>query len=302
MIKVLELHQIEPRYRSLRILDKQRQARLLVSLSEHGQQSPVLVIEEQERFVLIDGYRRLAALEQLGRDTLVALVLSMDEPDALVLSHSLQKPGRAHVLEEAWLLRELHETHGLSQSTLAARFERSVSWVSRRLALTRELAPTLEALVREGAVSAQGAMKYLVPLARAKPEQAEQLGSALKGQRISTRQAGKLYAAWRRSNPQQRLALVREPLVHLAALEELERGSAPPLSKGALEQGPLGALQRELERVAQGCWRARRVLADFVLGTSSESVRAVEAAWQVAQGAFRALEQTLEQERAHAGS
>jgi ParB family transcriptional regulator, chromosome partitioning protein len=300
MIKVLELHQVEARYRSLRIVDKQRQARLLVSLSEHGQQSPALVVEEQERFVLIDGYRRLAALEQLGRDTLSVLVLSMGEPDALVLWHSLQKPGRGHVLEEAWLLRELHETHGLAQSTLARRLERSVSWVSRRLALTRDLVPALEELVREGAVSAQAAMKSLVPLARAKPEQAAELVRALKGQRLSTRQAAKLYAAWRRGNPQQRLALVRDPLLHLAALEELERGALPE-PRGVLEAGPIGALQRELERLAQACWRARRVLADSVLGMDSAAVCSVVGTWQVAQRAFHALSKTFEQETAHVG-
>jgi hypothetical protein len=143
-------------------------------------------------------------------------------------------------------------------------------------------------------------MKYLVPLARAKPEQAAQLSAALKGQRISTRQAGKLYAAWRRGNPQQRLALVREPLLHLAAIEELERGS-PPVPRSGLEQGPLSVLEREFERLAQTCWRARRVLADSVLGTSTQSLCTVDAAWQVAQRAFRALEQTLEQEKVHAG-
>jgi hypothetical protein len=160
--------------------------------------------------------------------------------------------------------------------------------------------PALEELVREGAVSAQAAMKYLVPLARAKPEQAAELAQALKGQRLSTRQVGKLYGAWRRGNAQQRLALVREPLLHLSALEELERGElAEP--RGLQEAGPIGALQRELERVAQGCWRARRVLVDSVLGMDSEAVSRVAGSWKVAQRAFHVLEQALEQEKVHAG-
>ena len=39
----LELHQLEMKYERLRIVDLGRQARLVASLTEHGQQNPVLV-------------------------------------------------------------------------------------------------------------------------------------------------------------------------------------------------------------------------------------------------------------------
>ena len=63
--------QIELRYAALRVIDSGRQARLVASLAREGQHSPVLaVVEEDDRYVLIDGYRRVTAMTSLGRDDL----------------------------------------------------------------------------------------------------------------------------------------------------------------------------------------------------------------------------------------
>ena len=51
---------------------KARQRRLLASLADGGQQTPIVVVASEgqaDRYVVIDGYKRIAALEQLGRDT-----------------------------------------------------------------------------------------------------------------------------------------------------------------------------------------------------------------------------------------
>ena len=46
-----------------------RQRRLLASLAESGQQTPIVVVGvegEADRYMVIDGYKRIAALEQTG--------------------------------------------------------------------------------------------------------------------------------------------------------------------------------------------------------------------------------------------
>jgi ParB family transcriptional regulator, chromosome partitioning protein len=50
---------------------------------------------------------------------------------------------------------------------LAQRFDRTVSWVSRRLSLVRTLPEAIQQHVHDGHLVAHAAMKYLVPLARA---------------------------------------------------------------------------------------------------------------------------------------
>jgi DNA polymerase-3 subunit delta' len=74
-------------------------------------------------------------LEQLGRDTVEALVWEMSEADALVLDRSMRFSEQETALEQGWLLAELERRFGYSLDDLARRFDRSVSWVSRRLAL-----------------------------------------------------------------------------------------------------------------------------------------------------------------------
>ena len=80
----LEFHQLDRRYEHLRSRDRGQQRRLLASLAASGQQTPIVVVavEEQPRYQVIDGYKRIAALEQLGRDTVEAVVWAMSESDA----------------------------------------------------------------------------------------------------------------------------------------------------------------------------------------------------------------------------
>jgi hypothetical protein len=49
---------------------------------------------QADRYVVIDGYKRIAALEQLGRDTVEAVVWPMSEAAAVLLDRSLRCPNR----------------------------------------------------------------------------------------------------------------------------------------------------------------------------------------------------------------
>jgi hypothetical protein len=102
------------------------------------------------RYVVIDGYKRIAALERLGRDTVEAVVWLMSEAAAVLRDRSLRRSEHKTALEVGLLLAELERRfdHGLDE--LARRFDRSVSWVSRRLALVEILPEAIQQQVREG--------------------------------------------------------------------------------------------------------------------------------------------------------
>ncbi|MFH1436192.1 MAG: ParB N-terminal domain-containing protein [Pseudomonadota bacterium] len=229
----LEFHQIALRYEKLRVRDRGRQARLTASLVEHGQLSEVLVVKGAGgRYVLIDGYRRVEALARLGHDTVRAMVLSMGEKEALMYLYRMEAGARRSALEDGWLLSELCEAHRISQDQLAVQMQRSVSWVSRRLALVKVLPEHIQQLVRKGKLCAYAAGKYLVPLARAKPEHCEKLVEGIKDQGLSTRQIGALYAAWRESGAKQRERIAQQPALFLRAQDEIARCD-PPAGPGA---------------------------------------------------------------------
>ncbi|MBD3334656.1 MAG: hypothetical protein GF355_03990, partial [Candidatus Eisenbacteria bacterium] len=217
----IEIRELEPKYAALRIADPMRQSRLTASICESGQQTPVVVVpRDGEGYVLIDGYGRVAALESLAQDLVEAMVLPLSESEALVWCHRVETARRRSALEEGWLLQELVEGHGRSQPDLAVALQRSVSWVSRRLALVRTLSEAVQSRVRDGRIPAQAAMKFLVPLARAKPQHCRALVEGLGSRRISVRQMETLYLGWRRGDSEQQARLVESPWLYLKAAEE----------------------------------------------------------------------------------
>jgi ParB/RepB/Spo0J family partition protein len=233
----LEFHQLDLRYEPLRVRRPTRERRLLASLAERGQQVPVVVIaipDEADRFIVIDGYKRIRALKRLGRDTVRATVWDMSETEALILDRSLRTAEGETALEQGWLLAELHRSFNLSLQDLAMRFDRSASWVSRRLALVRELPESVQQKVRDGNVGAAAAMKYLVPMARAKRRDCERMAEAIARNQFSTREVEMLYAAWRKGPASVRERVLAKPNLFLRAREEIEQEEPAPA--GAAEE------------------------------------------------------------------
>ncbi len=225
----LELHQLELRYERLRDRNAGREKRLLASLATVGQQTPIVVVTDTTvtdaaataaRHVVIDGYKRVRLLRRLGHDTVGATRWDLPEPDALVLEGLMRGREQTGPIDQGWLLRELRERFGLSQQELARRFDRDISWVSRRLALIEWLPERIEQHVRSGAIGAHAAMKFLVPLARANPADAERLADAIAPLGLSTRQIGALWLAWDHGNDPSRQLLLQNPLLVLRAHEQ----------------------------------------------------------------------------------
>ena len=214
----LEFHQLDRRWEHLRVRQPHRQGRLIASLAESGQQTPIVVVaaaDHSGRYVVIDGYKRIAALQQLGRDTVEATAWAMSEAEALLLDRSLRFSPHESALEQGWLLSEMEQCFGYGLDELARRFDRSVSWVSRRLALVELLPEAIQQQVREGSLGAGLAMKYLVPVARVSVEDCQRMAAAFVQHRCDTRQAGQLYAAWREGSRVVRERILAEPELFL---------------------------------------------------------------------------------------
>jgi hypothetical protein len=117
------------------------------------------------------------------------------------------------------LLRTLHEDHGLPLEALARRFDRSVSWVSRRLSLVRTL-PEAVQHVQDGRLGPHAAMKYLVPVARANAADCLRLVETIAPHRLSTRQIGRLYHLYINGPDATRDLVVSDPLLVLRVTDD----------------------------------------------------------------------------------
>ena len=250
----LELHQLELRYEALRKRAPVAERQLLGSLAEIGQQLPIVVVSEAQRFVVIDGYKRVRALKRLARDTVRASGWQMPEVEALLLERSMRCASE-DAFDQGWLLAELRARFGLSLEELARRFERNKSWVSRRLALVQILPATIQESVRTGTLAAHAAMKYLVPLARANATAATRLAEAITPFKPTSREVGALYAGWLSGTARTRELILATPQVYLQA-----QATQEPVPPSASERwlNDLGAL-------AGIARRARRALEQGVL-------------------------------------
>src|SRR5919108_5338706 len=97
----LEFHQLDRGLAHLRAHRPERQRRLLASLAASGQQMPIVVVaaaQQKDRYLVIDGYQRIQALQQLGRDTVEAVSWPMGEAEAVMLDRTLRFSARETAL------------------------------------------------------------------------------------------------------------------------------------------------------------------------------------------------------------
>lgn len=286
----LELGCLLLRYEKLRRRNASKERTLVASLAEKGQLLPVIVVAAPEvgRYVLVDGYKRVRSLKSLRQDLVRTTVWDLAEVEAVLLERLMRTSEADSALEQGWLLEDLNERFALSHEDLARRFDRSQSWVSRRLALVRALPREVQQRVQAGDLPAHAAMKYLVPMARAKRGDCVRLITALGSQRPSTRDVGTLYATWVSGNPQTRELVVTHPQAVLRAQEQARRDEElveKTVSRKLLDNFGIliGVSRRARTQVAQGA--LRHLLPTEELDTQ----RAAKVAQQECEALFRAL-------------
>jgi ParB family chromosome partitioning protein len=165
-ITALPVDQIEPSPRnprqSLEHLDE-----LAESIQAYGLLQPIVVrAQEDGRFEVIAGHRRLAAVQSLGWSAVPAIVRAADEGDAFLLAliENLQRDDLTP-REEAEALEILVRERGMSTRQVAQAVKRSASYVSRRLRVFED--PVLAPLVLQSALSISVAEELLpLPAAR----------------------------------------------------------------------------------------------------------------------------------------
>jgi len=209
---------------------------LASSIERFGQILPVIVLREgDDSFVLIDGYLRVKALKRCLRDTVMAEIWEGKEEEALGEILARANSRKWDLLEEAALLRELHDQYHLSQSRIASMVGRKQSWVSARLALYSALSEDLLESIRKGVISTWAATRVIAPIARAIPEHGKVLSENLSQASVSTRELVLLFRHYQKANRNQRENMVREPVLFLKSLRAKEEAAEAKSLKEGLE-------------------------------------------------------------------
>jgi ParB family chromosome partitioning protein len=215
----LNLESLDLKYARLSVRRPEAERRLLASLGETGQQSPVIVVAASEvgRYVVVDGHKRVRALRRLKAEVVKAAVWELPEAQALTTAYQLWAQGRRDAFEEGWLVAELHRGFKWSLGEVAERLVRSKSWASKRLALVEELPDWMAEEVASGRIGAHAAANFLVPLTRGNGEEGRVLAEKICGLGLTNRELGELYACYRASSVPVRRKIVEDPALFLKA-------------------------------------------------------------------------------------
>src|SRR5208337_3539466 len=206
----LPVEEIGEHYGRYRLHLPEAERAMARSLERYGQLSPVVVCPRQDRYELIDGFKRLGAARTLpGMSHLSGRLLEADERTAKAAIYGLNRAGgRTRELEEAWIIQALVRDDGMSQVEVAELLGRHKSWVCRRLALIERLGPKAKDDLRVGLLTPTAA-RQVVRL----PEgnQAEVL-EAIRREALTTAELAGVVDLWLRcSERRQQQYLLQHP-------------------------------------------------------------------------------------------
>ncbi len=164
----LKWEEIGEHYGRYRLHVPEAERAMARSLERYGQLSPVVVCRRQDRYELIDGFKRLSAVRGLAQiPRLSARLMEADERQAKAAIYGLNRAGgRTRELEEAWIIQALVREDGLSQVEVAELLGRHKSWVCRRLALIERLGPKAKDELRVGLLTAHRRREQIVLVCR----------------------------------------------------------------------------------------------------------------------------------------
>lgn len=240
----LALPQIDRRYASLRLAGPEQLRRLRESIRRESIRHPVVVscAVEAQRWVMLDGFKRVRIAEELGLKELWAQVLRLDaaQAKAAILKCNQAQPGLCEI-EEAWIVHSLIREQGLRQVQVGELLGRDKSWVCRRLRLAEVLEPTLQDDLRLGLLSATVA-RELSRLPRGNQLRAAE---AVRDHQLTSRQSAQLV---------ERLLETADPLAVREVLADPLRYLSTEIGEAAPRRDP---------RLSESGNRLRRLLVSF---------------------------------------
>ncbi|MDP3674589.1 MAG: ParB/RepB/Spo0J family partition protein [Novosphingobium sp.] len=221
-MKIVEVNvaALDVRYGALRVRDRRREAQLMTSLEEHGQQDAISVIEDGAgRWVVVDGHKRVRALKRLRRDVAKAVVLEMPAAEALAAAYRFGSGPSYNAIEEGWLVHELHRVGKWDLGKTAVSIGRSKSWVSGRLGLVEILPEAVLEGVRSGKIGAYTATRHLLPFARANAGDCESLAVKVIENGFRSREVETLCRYYAAAGLEGKRRMLEDPARFLKALE-----------------------------------------------------------------------------------
>jgi len=202
----IEINQIDRQYEQCRLRDPDREKLLINSILEKGILRPLIgVIKSSDRFILLDGFKRLRCSFKLKITVVPIESIGADETQAIINLIRLSNESKLNTLEEAIMIGELYKCSGLTLQGIAMELDRSPAWVSIRLGIMDEMSDTVKTAVFSGRFPLRSYMYTLRPFTRVKgfdKNLADAFVQKVSGNKFSTRDIDKLAYVYFRGSSQ----------------------------------------------------------------------------------------------------
>jgi len=187
IVDELDINLIDPNpYQPRKEFNQERLQELSESIKKHGLLQPIVVIEHDDRYILIAGERRLRASKLAGFETIKAIIADVDILDEirlreLALIENIQREN-LNPIELAQSYKELIEVHKITHEELSNIVHKSRAQITNTLRLLN-----LDKYVQDALISnkiTQGHAKILVGL---DAKEQKVLVDTIIGQKLSVR-------------------------------------------------------------------------------------------------------------------
>ena len=118
----VELSALDLRYESYRMKNPALEGRLLASIARRGIEEPLEGVDQAERSILLNGFKRYRCARKLGIGVAPYASLGDDEASAIINLLRVSNDRSLTILEQAGFIDELRQLHQMSVADIAEHY------------------------------------------------------------------------------------------------------------------------------------------------------------------------------------
>jgi len=191
----VEITSFDLRYSEYRLRNSGFERKLCAQIQAEGIRDPLEGVDQGENRILLNGFKRYRCALKLGIGTVPYRALGTDEITGIIELLRISNRHSLGFIEQAGLVSELRQIHGMSPGEIAERLCRSKSWVSVRTGLMNEMTETVRSKLFSGAFPVYSYMYTLRSFMRingVKKEEITRFVEAVSGRNLSIRDIERL--------------------------------------------------------------------------------------------------------------
>lgn len=267
MIEQIEISDLDLRYEDYRLKCKQTEKALLSSILEHGIRDPLQGVNLGDGIrILLNGFKRYRCAKRLNVNIVPYRSFGSDEPLGIIKLIRISNDKTLNIIEQAKLIDELIEVHGMCNDDISGLLEKSKSWVSMRAGILGEMSEYVMKRIFSGdfpVYSFMYTLRQFIRMNSIPKKDIDDFVKAVSGKGLSIRDIERLASGFFKGSDDFRQQIKKGNI--LWGLRRLKESAAETTECTKEEQGML----RALELVQSYMQRITYTLKDGRLGTDA---------------------------------